>query len=127
MKLILAFIACLWCVDVRAEFRHFNEWTDKEKALFLGYNLVSYVDYSQTKSALSDPCDCYSEANPLFGKNPHRDTLLLTNVVVSGIAYYTIGKDIPDHFNTSMTTGIALRTYIVYSNHQTGISWRVAF
>ena len=127
MKILLALLACLWCVDANAEFRHFNEWTDKEKGLFLGYNLVSYVDYSQTTTALSDHCNCYSEGNPIFGKNPHRDTLLVTNVLVSGLSYYTIGNGIPDHFNFTMTSAIAVRTYIVYKNGQTGISWQVAF
>ena len=53
-----------------AEFRHFNDWSTKEKALFVSYGTVAYIDHKQTRWALAHPCDCYREANPLYGSNP---------------------------------------------------------
>ena len=124
----LLIILCLTTSPIAsAEFRHFNDWTTKEKALYTGHTFVSYIDYSQTKSALSDSCDCYSEGNPIFGSQPHADTLLATNIIVSAYMYYRVGSRPPDDFNKIMAIATGLRTAIVINNDQLGISWSVGF
>lgn len=125
----LLIILCLIASPIAsAEFRHFNDWTTKEKALYTGHTLVSYIDYSQTKSALSNPCDCYHEGNPIFGKQPHPDTLLATNMLVSAYAYYKVGSSAaPNDFNKIMAVATGLRTVIVIKNDRVGISWSVGF
>jgi len=123
----LLIILCLITSPAQAEFRHFNDWTTKEKALYTGHALISYVDYSQTKSALSDPCDCYREGNPLFGSQPHADTLLATNILISAYAYYRVGSRPPDDFNKIMAVATGVRTAIVINNDRIGVSWSVGF
>ena len=123
----LLIILCLIANPAQAEFRHFNEWTKEEKALYTGYNLISYIDYSQTKSALSDPCNCYTEANPIFGKNPHSDTILAVNVLASAYVYYSVGSRLPNNFNKTMAVVTGVRTAIVIHNDQIGVSWSVGF
>ena len=123
----LLIILCLISSPAHAEFRHFNDWTTKEKALYSGHTLISYIDYSQTKSALSDPCGCYSEGNPIFGSQPHADTLLATNILISAYAYYRVGSRPPDDFNKIMAVATGLRTAIVINNDRIGVSWSVGF
>jgi len=121
-------IACLlFSQQTLAEFRHFGDWTTKEKSLYTAYNLVSYVDYQQTIAALKHPCGCYRESNPLFGKYPSKDKLMLTQAAVAGIIYYSIGKNPEGRLNRTMMYGIAVRSYIVYHNNEVGLSWKVAF
>ena len=123
----LLIILCLTPSVSHAEFRHFNDWTKEEKALYTGYNLISYIDYSQTKSALSDLCNCYIEANPIFGKNPDSDTILAANVLASAYVYYSVGSRLPNNFNKTMAVVTGVRTAIVIHNDQIGVSWSVGF
>lgn len=109
------------------EFRHFGDWTTKEKSLYTAYNVLSYVDYQQTIAALKHPCGCYREANPLFGGHPSKDKLILTHAAVAGILYWSIGKNPQDRLNDTMMAGIAVRSYVVYHNNEVGLSWKVAF
>jgi len=119
----------LWLISspVHAEFRHFGDWTNKEKGLYTAYNVLSYIDYTQTKTALRHPCECFKEANPLFGDYPHPDKLALTQATVSGILYYWIGSEKEDQLNNTMIWGIAVRSYVVYHNNEVGLSWQLAF
>jgi len=120
-------ILCLIANPAQAEFRHFNNWADSEKRAFLLYSALSYIDYSQTKYALKDPCNCYVEGNPLWGKTPHPDKMLLGNILISGLVYTTIGKGEPEHFNSMLVAGSVLRASVIYHNQKVGIHWSVAF
>ena len=121
-------IACLlFSHQAQADFRHFGDWTTKEKGLFTAYNVLSYVDYQQTIAALKHPCGCYREANPLFGDHPSKDKLILTQAAVAGVLYYSIGKNPEGRLNRTMMYGIAVRSYVVYHNNEVGLSWKVAF
>ena len=121
--LLLLFVSS----EAVAEFRHFNEWTAKEKALFLTYNTVAFIDHRQTRAALKDPCNCYEESNPLYGTNPHKDKAILLNLAVSGLIYHSIGKYEKDSLNPFILGGILSRTAVVIHNDSIGISWKVAF
>ena len=121
-------IACLlFSQQTLAEFRHFGDWTTKEKSLYTAYNVLSYVDYQQTIAALKHPCGCYREANPLFGDHPSKDKLILTHAAVAGMLYWSIGKNPQDRLNRTMRAGIAVRSYVVDHNNEVGLSWKVAF
>lgn len=119
----------LWLISspVHAEFRHFGDWTDKEKGLFTTYNILAYTDYKQTSIALKHPCQCYREANPLFGDYPSSQKLALTQVAFSGILYYWVGSGSPNYHNDVMWGAVVVRSYVVHQNSELGISWRVAF
>lgn len=113
--------------SVNAEFRHFNDWSKKEKAVFLTYGTVAYIDHRQTRVALADPCNCYSEANPLYGGTPHKDKSIAINLAAMGIIYYTVGS-LEENLTTPYLLGATLgRTAVVIHNDSIGIDWRVAF
>lgn len=113
--------------SVNAEFRHFNDWSKKEKALFLTYGTVAYIDHRQTRAALSDPCNCYQEANPLYGSTPHADKSIAINLAAMGLIYYAVGSLEKDQVNPYLLGATAGRTAVVIHNDSIGIDWRVAF
>ena len=123
----LLIILCLIPSIAQAEFRHFNNWTTKEQALYTGYATVSYIDYKQTKIALNHSCGCYQEGNPLYGKSPPEAKIIAVNVAILGLFYYSIGNADKDKFNTALSIVLASRTAIVIHNDSIGVSWRVAF
>lgn len=120
----------LWLIPniAQAEFRHFNNWTTKEKALYTGYATVAYIDHRQTQSALGNPCQCYYEKNDLlYGTYPHRDKSAAINLAILAGMYYAVGskkKDSTNWFLFGLTAG---RAAVVINNDRIGIDWRVAF
>ena len=120
-------ILCLIPSTALAEFRHFDDWSDKEKALFLTYGTVAYIDHRQTRIALDDPCNCYRETNPLYGSNPHRDKSIAINLAVMGLLYYGVGALPEDTTNPYLLGATLARTAVVIHNDSIGISWTRAF
>ena len=117
-------ILCLIASPAHAEFRHFNDWTNKEKTLFTSYAVASYIDHRQTRVGLRNG---YTESNPLYGSNPHRDKSIAVNTLVLAGAYYLVGVVEPDEFNAALLGGNIARWGVVAHNDSIGISWKVAF
>jgi len=117
-------ILSLISLPAHAEFRHFNEWTKKEKALFVSYTTAAYIDHRQTRVGLRNG---YHEANPIFGKDPHRDKSILINSLILAGAYYMVGYFEPDETNAVMLGGNLARWGVVAHNDSLGVSWKVAF
>ena len=123
----LSIILCLIPSIALAEFRHFDDWSDKEKALFLTYGTVAYIDHRQTRIALDHPCNCYSEANPLYGSNPHRDKSIAINLAAIGILYWGVGSLPENKVNRYLLGATVGRAAVVIHNDSVGISWTRAF
>lgn len=123
----LSIILCLIPSTTLAEFRHFDDWSDKEKALFLTYGTVAYIDHRQTRLALNDPCNCYTEANPLYGSNPHKDKSIAINLAAAGLIYWAVGSFPEDELNPYLLGATLGRTAVVIHNDSIGISWTRAF
>ena len=123
----LSIILCLIPSTSLAEFRHFDDWSDKEKALFLTYSTVAYIDHRQTRSALAHPCGCYREANALYGSNPHKDKSIAINLAALGIIYGAVGSLPKDKLNNYLLGATLGRTAVVIHNDSIGISWTRAF
>lgn len=111
-----------------AEFRHFNDWTKKEKTVFIAYGTASWIDHRQTQWALDHPCQCYKESNKLvYGSDPHRDKSLIINTIALSTVYWAIGTFEPDVTVPVLGTAVVFRFGVVVSNDQLGASWQVAF
>jgi hypothetical protein len=120
----LSIILCLIPSSyAHAEFRHFNEWSTKEKSLFLAYNTAAYIDHRQTRVGLRNG---YREMNPLYG-HAHRDKSAAINLLISGTAYYLVGSYEEDALQYPLLALALSRTAVVVHNDSVGISWRVAF
>lgn len=114
-------------VNAETEFRHFNKWSNKEKKLFLAYNLASYIDYAQTNEAINNPCNCFEEDNPTLGKNITNEQFALINVFISSLMYYGIGTSKRNSGNNAMIAATIARVGVVIHNDSVGVSWKVAF
>lgn len=127
--LSLCFILLLgFSSNSQAEFRHFNEWTKKEKGAFIAYTTVTWIDHKQTQWALNNPCECYKESNTLlYGSDPSEDKSLLINTILLSSIYWTVGTFEPDASVSVIGTGALIRLGAVVSNDQIGVSWQVAF
>ena len=110
-----------------AEFRHFKDWTAKEKASFGTYSTLAYIDMQQTRYALKHPCECYAEGNFIFGSDPHIDRIYLGNIIAMSMMYYVVGASEPDASTSKLWLLSAVRLGVVVNNEQAGISWTVAF
>jgi len=119
----LLIILCLIPSVAHAEFRHFNEWSNKERALFLAYNTAAYIDHRQTRVGLRNG---YKETNPLYGQ-AHRDKSAAINFLISSGIYYAVGKYAEDDLTMHVSTLLLTRTAVVIHNDSIGISWKVAF
>jgi len=120
-------ILCLIPSTAFADFRHFNDWSEKEKAWFAAYQTTAWMDYKQTEWALTHPCDCFYEQNPIYGKYPHPDKILLGNVLAAAAVYWDVGRT-PENKRLKVLQGVTLfRAAVVVHNDSVGISWTKAF
>lgn len=97
MRAICILLFAVWCLPVNAgEFRHYSQWSKQEQTWFTAYALASYVDYQQTRWALDQTNaqgqPVYSEANPMLGKHPSEDRMLMTKLAVLGFQYWSMGS-----------------------------------
>ena len=120
----LALFALLFCGTAHAgEFRDFSEWTPEQKAEFLLFSGVSYIDYAQTTSALKQK-DVYYEINPILGKYPSNQSVAILTVV-SIAYYYTLMGYSEKYPNISITGRSAMfstKVFAVWHNDSIGIS-----
>ena len=97
----------------------YKDWSQERKNIFIAYNIISTIDYLQTASALSDPCECYQEANPFLGKYPNNAELLALNMATSYIMYRWMDDPTQSIKLAKFTT--ALRLGVVAQNHSIGV------
>lgn len=111
------------------EFRHFNEWTNLEKAEFAGYTTLSIIDYNQTEWALDQNRKQdkyqYIELNPLLGSNPSDTTLLTTFALQVAFYYWMIGSDSEDKKYLRYGRGFASSFRLAAVIHNDGIGARI--
>lgn len=109
-----------------SEFRHFNEWTNKEKAEFATYTSLSIIDYKQTEWALDQNRKQgiyqYTELNPLLGSNPSDEKLMVATALQVAYYYWMIGADSEDKKYLRFVRGFAsgIRVMAVIHNDRIG-------
>jgi hypothetical protein len=129
MKYLIFIFMLLFCeVAQTGEFRHFSDWTNKERAEFLVYAGLTYTDYRQTTWAIkqrkSDGNFQFVELNPVLGKRPSNESVGALLAVGAIWYYYLIGKD-TEPFDTNDKARVifmSVRIAAVAHNHMIGIS-----
>lgn len=94
-----------------------KEWSKKEKEIFTYYAALVSIDVAQSMSAMRDPCECFREANPLFGDHISDEEAVVSGLVSMGIMYWLIEEDAPEWM---LWTQVAVRGTIVINNHSVG-------
>lgn len=125
LRIILTICCLLLPLQAKADFK---DWSEADKDAYIAFATVSIIDMLQTRSAMRDPCNCYTELNPILGKKAEDHELLLLNGAVLYLLYRSIdsGKTNKRWRNTlNVITGI--RVGVIFSNQQQGINIKYAF
>lgn len=115
------------------EFRHFSEWSSEQKAEFLAFTGVSYIDYAQTTWAMkqrdANGNRIYYELNPILGKHPSKESIALLSVVAVGCYYYLMGNDSmsPNYSIMGRTAMFSIKVAAVLHNDSVGVSVSTAW
>jgi len=123
-------VACLlfFCNNVNAEFK---DWNKTDKILFGTYVGLNVVDIGQTFDLINcqqtNPNCRYEEKNPIIGKSPSKEKVILYKTLTSGIVYYALEKSSPRERTAALLiiNGIMLGT--VANNHNIGLSFTLRF
>ena len=94
-----------------------KEWSEREKEIFAYYGVLATVDTMQSMSAMRDPCECFREANPIFGERISDTEAIGATLIGMGIMYWMIENDAPEWLLWSQ---VATRSAIVINNHMVG-------
>lgn len=115
------------------EFRHFLEWNPEQKAEFLAFTGVSYIDYAQTTWAMkqkdANANRIYYELNPILGKHPSNESAAALSLVAVGYYYYLIGNEsnYPNFSIMGRTAMFSIKVAAVLHNDSIGISVSTAW
>lgn len=124
MKRIVALLLILFATPISAE--TVAERLKKLPPEMWVYQALTAVDVAQTMRALDHPCECYYEANPLYGKNPSDFQLVATTLAFNAAHAYLVLRMVetgqPEWLIKTITYGsIAVRAGVVYHNFHIGI------
>ena len=109
----------------------FKDWKKTDKILFGTYVGLNVVDVGQTFDLINcqqiNPNCPYEEKNPIIGKSPSKEKVILYKTLLTGVVYYALEKT-PDKNKTTtllIINGIMLGT--VLNNHNIGLSFTLRF
>lgn len=130
MRMCILLFLLLLSNTVTAEFKQFSEWDAIDRKLFLTNVALHYVDYKQTTWMLkqTDPTNTYyvyEEKNPLLGKRPHNDKLIIAKAANILLDYAVVGliKDpYPEFTKWYLGINCGILSTVVAHNHKIGIS-----
>ena len=123
-------LLCLLSFSFNAQ-ADFKDWKKTDKILFGTYVGLNVIDVGQTFDLINcqqtNPNCRYEEKNPIMGKSPSKEKLILYKTLGTGIVYYALEKT-PDKNRTAtllIINGIMLGT--VLNNHNIGLSFTLRF
>ena len=86
------------------------------------YAGVTIADGLQSYSAMQDPCECFREANPLYGESISDGEMIISTALSLWGMHWMIENDAPEWMLYTIT---ASRMAVVINNHQVGA--RISF
>ena len=121
-------LCVLFSLNTQADFK---DWKKTDKILFGTYVGLNVVDVGQTFDLINcqqtNPNCRYEEKNPIIGKSPSKEKVILYKTLTTGIVYYALEKSSPRERTATLLiiNGIMLGT--VASNHNIGLSFTLRF
>ena len=94
-----------------------KEWSEREKQIYYFYAGAVIADSLQSYSAMRDPCQCFREANPVFGKRISDEEILASTILSLWGMHLMIEKDAPEWALWGIS---AARWGVVINNHEVG-------
>ena len=125
---VVSALCVLFSLNTQADFK---DWKKTDKILFGTYVGLNVVDVGQTFDLINcqqtNPNCRYEERNPLIGKSPSKEKVILYKTLTTGLVYYALEKS-PSRERTGallIINGIMLGT--VANNHNIGLSFTLRF
>ena len=125
---VVSTLCVLFSLNTQADFK---DWKKTDKILFGTYVGLNVVDVGQTFDLINcqqtNPNCRYEERNPLIGKSPSKEKVILYKTLTTGIVYYALEKSSPRERTATLLiiNGIMLGT--VANNHNIGLSFTLRF
>ncbi len=123
-------LLCLLSFSFNAQ-ADFKDWKKTDKILFGTYVGLNVVDVGQTFDLINcqetKPNCRYEERNPLIGKSPSKEKVILYKTLTTGLVYYALEKSSSKERTVALLiiNGIMLGT--VANNHNIGLSFTLRF
>ena len=122
-KILLFLFFALFSPIIRADMRHWDNWTLEEKTEYLLFTTVNYTDFRQAELCVSQKIlPLCEEKNPLLGSSPNDATIAASFVLTQTAYYYLIGKSHEsERYKQIRWVLLGAKITIVYANHYNGI------
>jgi hypothetical protein len=94
MKILKILLILIIALFLSTSVSAIDEWTETDNALQITYSFLQIIDGVQTYQKLKHP-DRFEETNPILGKHPSKDDLILYNfscLILHGIVSYCLPK-----------------------------------
>ena len=123
-------LLCLLSFSFNAQ-ANFKDWKKTDKILFGTYVGLNVIDVGQTFDLINcqqtNPNCRYEERNPLIGKSPSKEKVILYKTLTTGLVYYALEKSSSEERTIALLiiNGIMLGT--VANNHNIGLSFTLRF
>ena len=125
---VVSALCVLFSLNTQADFK---DWKKTDKILFGTYVGLNVVDVGQTFDLINcqqtNPNCRYEERNPLIGKSPSKEKVILYKTLTTGLVYYALEKSSSEERTVALLiiNGIMLGT--VANNHNIGLSFTLRF
>ena len=124
----LSTLCVLFSLNTQADFK---DWKKTDKILFGTYVGLNVVDVGQTFDLINcqqtNPNCRYEEKNPIIGKSPSKEKVILYKALTTGLVYYSLERT-PEKNRVAtllIINGIMLGT--VLNNHNIGLGFTLRF
>ncbi len=124
----LSTLCVLFSLNTQADFK---DWKKTDKILFGTYVGLNVVDVGQTFDLINcqqtNPNCRYEEKNPIIGKSPSKEKVILYKALTTGLVYYSLERT-PEKNRVAtllIINGIVLGT--VLNNHNIGLGFTLRF
>ena len=124
----LSTLCVLFSLNTQADFK---DWKKTDKILFGTYVGLNVVDVGQTFDLINcqqtNPNCRYEEKNPIIGKSPSKEKVILYKALTTGLVYYSLERT-PEKNRVAtllIINGIVLGT--VFNNHNIGLGFTLRF
>ena len=125
---VVSALCVLFSLNTQADFK---DWKKTDKILFGTYVGLNVIDVGQTFDLINcqqtNPNCRYEERNPLIGKSPSKEKVILYKTLTTGLVYYALEKSSSEERTIALLiiNGIMLGT--VANNHNIGLSFTLRF
>ena len=124
----LSILCVLFSLNTQSDFK---DWKKTDKILFGTYVGLNVVDVGQTFDLINcqqtNPNCPYEEKNPIIGKSPSKEKVILYKTLMTGVVYYALDKSPSRERTVALLIINGIMLGAVANNHNLGLSFTLRF